>query len=67
MWRGLIILTDYDCGHAYHLREVSGNARLMREEPSDRAAPCVDRANGLRDYVLATADDLCHRPTQLFP
>jgi hypothetical protein len=23
MWRGPIILTDYDCGHAYHLREVS--------------------------------------------
>jgi hypothetical protein len=22
------------------------------------------RANGLRDYVLATADALCHRPTQ---
>jgi len=23
MWRGLIILTDYDRGDAYHLREVS--------------------------------------------
>jgi hypothetical protein len=60
MWRGLIILTDYDCGHAYHLREVS-RARThdsMREEPLHH---CIVR-HGLRDYVLATADDLWHRP-----
>jgi hypothetical protein len=66
MWRGLIILTDYDCGHAYHLREVS---RARTHDSFMREGPCrtTRRANGLRDYVLATADDLCHRPTQLFP
>jgi hypothetical protein len=65
MWRGLIILADYDCGHAYHLREVS-RARTHDLCEGRRAAPCGAR-HGLRDYALATADDLCHRPTQLFP
>jgi hypothetical protein len=62
MWRGLIILIDHDCGHAYLERsEPCANARPMREEP----CRTMRRANGLRDYVLATADDLWHRPTQL--
>jgi hypothetical protein len=54
MWRGLTLERSEPCA----------NARLMREEP----CRTMRRANGLRDYVSATADDLrlWHRPTQLF-
>ncbi len=72
MWRGLIILADYDAvtgtliTFERRVREPRANARLLRREV--RGEPRGARArHGPRDDVLAAAGDLCDHPTQPFP